>query len=427
MLTNNGDYRVHTLDNGLRVAIDRTPTKTISGTFKVRYGAIYERTGEEGVAHLLEHSLLSGGTEKYSPSEEDYIREKIGRTNAMTWLDCTTFPVGMLSRNVETYLDFISEAVFHPRFEESRVEREKTAILNEITREKSKPTYKNMRIFCEALFGRGHHLNHPVWGKEDVVSQASIGQLKTLHSRGFFANNSDLILCGGVPKNIDDLIQRYFADKPTGNVQAFAFPQPALLTKRQVFHVREPALYNIDKPDQSSAELSIGFLVPPEGSDESYSAIMLNNILGGHPRSRLMQATRHEGGYTYGIKSDYRGDYNTGYIYISTSVPSEKVDRAVDAIFSSLKKLRLEIVEEEELEKRKEEIEFGVESELESNKGRVSIIEDDFILGTRLEERVNRLNGITAQEVRETALKYLPESKEDENFVMMICDPLKKE
>jgi predicted Zn-dependent peptidase len=427
MLTNNGTYRVYTLDNGLRVAIDRTPTKTISGTFKVHFGAIYEMPGEEGLAHFLEHSLLDAGTRKYSPSETDQLLEKFGKINAETRIDSTISPVQMLSKHLDPYLDLISEAFFCPTFEESRVERERTAVLNEIADQKSNPSYKNSLIFYEALFGKGHPLTYHIAGKEDVVSQASIEDLKKFHSRGYFANNSDLILCGGVPKNVDELIQQYFANKPMGNVQSFVFPQPKPLTERQVIHLHEPALYNIDKPDQSRAQVIIGLLVPPETFDEHYSVIMLNMILGGHNYSRLMQATRYESGLAYHIKSEYHGEFNTGYIQISTSVPSKKVNETVDAIFSAFQKLQSELVKEDELEKRKQTIEFDIEYGMELNEGRAALIESDLKLGTRLEERINKLNGVTPQEIRDTALKYLPRSKEDKNFVMMISDPLKKE
>ena len=427
MLSNNGTYRVYTLDDGLRIAIDKTPTKTISGTYTVHFGAIYEKPGEEGLAHFLEHSLFDAGTRKYSPSETDQILEKFGKINAETKIDSTISPVKMLSKHLEAYLDLISEAFFYPRFEESRVERERTAILNEIADQKSNPSYKNSLLFYEALFGKGHPLNYLIGGKEDVVSEASIEDLKKFHSRGYFANNSDLILCGGVPKNIDELIQQYFADKQMGNVQSFVFPQPKPLTERQVIHFHEPSLHNIDKPDQSRAQVSIGLLVPSETSDKCYPAIMLDMILGGHPYSRLMQTTRYESGLAYHIKSEYHGDFNTGYVQISTGVPSKKVDEAVDAIFSAFQKLQLELVKDEELEKRKQAIEFEIEYGMESNEGRAAVIERDLKLATRLEERVNKLNGVTPQEIRDAALKYLPRSKEDSNFVMMISDPLKKE
>lgn len=426
MLTNNGTYRVYTLDNGLRVAIDRTPTKTIAGIFKVHFGAIYEKLGEEGLAHFLEHSLLDAGTRKYSPSETDQILEKFGKINAVTTIDSTFSPVQMLSKHVDPYLDLISDAFFNPRFAESRVERERAAVLNEIADQKSNPSYRNTIAFYGALFGTGHPLNYHVAGKEDVVSQASIEALRNFHSRGYFANNSDLILCGGVPKNIDELIRQYFADKQMGNVQNFVFPRSKPLTKQQVIHTHEPALLNIDKPDQSRAQVSIGLLAPPETSGERYPVMMLNMILGGHPYSRLMQSTRYDSGLAYNIKSEYHGEFNTGYIQISTSVPSKKVDETVDAIFSAFQKLESELVREDELEKRKQAIEFDIEYGTELNEGRAAVIEADLKLGTRLEERVDKLNGVTPQEIRDAALKYLPRSKEDNNFVMLIIDPLKK-
>ena len=42
---------IHKLDNGLVVALQNTPTKTIAAKLRVNYGSSHEREGEEGMAH----------------------------------------------------------------------------------------------------------------------------------------------------------------------------------------------------------------------------------------------------------------------------------------------------------------------------------------------------------------------------------------
>ena len=62
MVALNGKFREYRLDNGLYVALQETPTKTIAGRLRVKYGSLHEREGEEGLAHFLEHTLMTGGT-----------------------------------------------------------------------------------------------------------------------------------------------------------------------------------------------------------------------------------------------------------------------------------------------------------------------------------------------------------------------------
>jgi predicted Zn-dependent peptidase len=427
MLTNNGDYRLYSLDNGLRVAIDRTSTDKLAGKFTVDFGSIYERSGEEGFLHFLEHSLLIGGTRKYSPLEADEICEKFQGITAETKTDTTSCPVLMYSRYLEAYLDLVSEAFFYPRFEESRVERERDGILNEIAEKKSNPAYNDTRIFFKALLGKDHPLTYFAFGKEDVISKASGEDLRKFHSKGFCANNSNLILSGGVPENVDELIHQYFDDKPQGNVQKIAIPQPRPLTKRQVIHLYEPGLFNIDKPEESAAQINIGILVPPRKSDEWYPTIFLNTILGGHMFSRLMKTARFERNLVYHIESQYHHEFNSGYFQIVTSTPSRKVDATVDAIFSAFKRLQLEAVGDEELERRKEAFKFEIEYDMHQFDRRIGPIERELETGINVNETLRKLNEVTPQKVHEAALKYLPRSRDDENFVLFILDPLKKE
>jgi hypothetical protein len=72
------------LDNGLFVVLQRTPTRTVAGKLRVHHGALHEEEGEEGLAHFLEHNLISGGTEKYTPEEVDELRVTFGNFNAYT-------------------------------------------------------------------------------------------------------------------------------------------------------------------------------------------------------------------------------------------------------------------------------------------------------------------------------------------------------
>lgn len=65
----NGNYREFTLDNGLAVALQNTPTGTVSSYLRVHQGSLHEGESERGLSHLLEHCLLEGGTETLSSSQ----------------------------------------------------------------------------------------------------------------------------------------------------------------------------------------------------------------------------------------------------------------------------------------------------------------------------------------------------------------------
>ena len=94
----NGNYQEVRLDNGLFVALQKTPTKTVSGALRVWHGALNEQPGEEGIAHFLEHTIMTGGSQKYSQKKADQVMNSFGSFNAYTGLDRTYFPVDIFSR-----------------------------------------------------------------------------------------------------------------------------------------------------------------------------------------------------------------------------------------------------------------------------------------------------------------------------------------
>src|SRR3989344_6026179 len=199
MATINGNYRKFRLGNGLLVALQETPTQTVSGRLRVWHGALNEKKGEEGIAHFLEHSLMTGGSQKYDPERADEIRGTFGFFNAFTGLEETFFPVDMLAEDSQLFLEYVSDAAFNPRFEVSRVEEERQRVLRETADAKSNPKFKDGKACREA-----------------VVGFASVDTLREFHQRGYHPNNMDLILVGALPKNIEDLVQENFAQFPSG-------------------------------------------------------------------------------------------------------------------------------------------------------------------------------------------------------------------
>ena len=134
--TNNG-YRQYELDNGLVVALQNTPTQTIAGKLRVNFGSSHERSGEEGMAHFLEHCLVTGGSKKYDPIAADEIRGSFRVCNAGTSIGRILFSGQMLSEDLENWIRYVSDHSLNPRFDKERVNGERERVLREISDFKS--------------------------------------------------------------------------------------------------------------------------------------------------------------------------------------------------------------------------------------------------------------------------------------------------
>jgi predicted Zn-dependent peptidase len=418
----NGTYRKFKLPNGLVVALQNTPTQTIAANLRVNYGSSHEKEGEEGLAHFLEHCLITGGSRKYDPVQADELRGLFGYSNALTNIGRTFFIGEMLSEDLERWLDFVSQHVFHPRFERDRVNGERERVLREISDVKSNPIYETSKEF-NRLFYRNHPKGRSILGSEDVVKTADIKKIQQFHNRGFHPNNMDLIIAGGLPENTRHLIEQYFGDEPAGENTRRKFPNLLALPDKIVVHRPAKEILNLEKPEESSAQILLAYIVPSISYPDSYAIRSLSQILGGDTNSRLFQSLGLKKGLAYNVNSNYDSDYNVGELNINASVPATRIEEAVSAIFDEFKGLKTKKVEDKHIERIKRIAKYVLAKAFDSNKGHISAIEGELDDNLTLEKYMQGFNSVTADRIFEIANKYLPD-RENGKYVLFIRNPL---
>ena len=423
----NSNYKEYKLDNGLFVVLQKTPTQTVAGRLRVKHGALNEKPGEEGLAHFLEHALMTGGSQKYNPNKAKEISGTFGYSNAFTTLEKTCFPVDMFTEDTQLFLEYISDSIFNPRFDKSKVEQERQRVLSETADEKSKPEFKDKLAYMEAFFGKSSPHAYEVLGKEKVVRSASTKDISDFHKRGYHPNNMDLILVGALPKNIETLIEENFSRYPSGDVEKFEFPRNPELNGPTVLHSYAPERINKENPEQSSTTLSLIMFGPTKTEEDSYATTMLTSILGGDSTSRLFTSVSQIKGLAYGINAGYSGNNNKGLISIEGNIKSIKVDEAIDTIFEEMSKLQTNLVPKESLDRIKKNVRYNIARTFETNTGQVDAIETIMDTGLTPEYHLKKMGEVTPEKIREAAIKYFPQSRKEGPYVLSLRDPLKKE
>jgi len=420
----NGGYREYKLDNGLKVALQNTPTQTVSGKLRVNQGTYHENQGEEGMAHFLEHCLVTGGSKKYDPFVADNIRNSFGSTNAFTNIGRTFFVGEMLSEDVGNWLDYTAEHLFNPRFDSERVNGERERVLREISDYKSNSSYIPEMEFNK-LFYKGHPKGLSILGKEEVVKNADLEKLVNFHSKGFIPNNMELILVGGLPKNIEDLIKSYFSKYSIGRDTRKEFPELEPLKGIHKIHFSAPETINKDDPNGSSAIISLNYIAPKVENIESYSFSSMNHLLGGDTNSPLFQELGLKKGLAYSATTGYNGAYNAGEGQVLVKVPANRIDESIESIFDILDEMKRKNVSEEEINRLKRIIKYSTSKGLESNAGHISAIEAKLDYNLTPEMNFENWNNVSSKSIKEVANKYLP--VRNGNYILYIKDPLKKE
>lgn len=420
----NGGYKQYELDNGLVVALQNTPTQTVAGKLRVNFGSSHEKSGEEGMAHFLEHCLVTGGSKKYDPVTADEIRDSFGFSNAATNIGRTFFWGNMLTEDLDSWLSYVSDHTLNPRFDKERVNGERERVLREISDSKSNSTYLANQEFND-VFYRGHPKGMPTLGKEKVVKNANLTQIADFHSRGFHPNNMDIILVGGLPDSIEEAVHQYFGTMPRGNNTRKDFPEIKPFIGQKIIHRTATERYNADNPQESSAQLLLASTFPSEPHPDEYAIKTMSTILGGGTNSFLFQNMGLKKGLAYNVNTSYTGYYNCGEWNANANVPANRIDEAVDTLFEEIERIKTYRVSEATVNRIKRNAKYNLAKTFESNEGHISAIEGKLDSRLTPESYMEGWNQVTPERVQEVANKYLP-NKTKGNYVLYIGDPLKR-
>ena len=137
---------------------------------------------------------------------------------------------------------------------------------------------------------------------------------------------------------------------------------------------------------------------------------VLNNIFGGYFGSRLMSNIREDKGYTYGIHSYLQNHIQQSAWVVSTEAGRDVCAATIEEVYKEMKRLREEPVGDEELQLVRN---YMIGSILGDLDGPFQVISrwKNYVLNQLTDayfyESINTIKTISAEEIRELAVKYL--------------------
>jgi len=209
--------------------------------------------------------------------------------------------------------------------------------------EKSKVSNLAREKFSQALYG-------PVHPYGQVLTTSDFGKIKSedlrvFHKEYYSSGNCSIVVTGryeesDIVKYLDDLFGG--TDWPAD-----------MSVKKEKKAIRRPSSKRdilISKKDAVQSAVRIGRELFGRKHPDYFGMLVLNNILGGHFGSRLMQNIREKRGYTYGIGSAMVGLRNSGFLVIVSEVGTGYRKAAVKEIYRELDKLCNKPVSKKELD-----------------------------------------------------------------------------
>jgi predicted Zn-dependent peptidase len=161
-----------------------------------------------------------------------------------------------------------------------------------------------------------------------------------------------------------------------------------------------------NKKALEQVQICLGVPSPSITDDNRYVTLILNTVLGGGMSSRLFQTIREERGMVYSIYSDLNPYRDTGTLCIYAGTSVGKALEVVDLILIELRKLKEELLSEEELTRAKDQVKGNILMGLESSNSRMANLarqEMYFQQFFTVDEIIARIDAVQAEQVQTMA------------------------
>lgn len=381
----------HTLDNGLRVLVEKIPTvRSISMGIWVKTGSRNESEVNNGISHFIEHMIFKG-TDKYTAKEIAETFDAIGgQVNAATSKEYTCYYAKVIDEHFDTAIEVLADMFFNSVYDPVEIDKERGVILEELYMYEDTPDDLVHDLIGQAAFGN-HPLGQPIIGTREVLEAINRDYIMNYIDKFYHADNVVVALAGNVDDRaiykIGELFSNLKQKKQANNYETIQ------LDKKEIYLAK----------DIEQTHICLATNGYPVDHDYTHAVAVVNNIIGGSMSSRLFQEIREERGMAYSVYS-YHAPYLDNGIYVTYVGTSPKhVKNVLELVDNIYHDVRENGISEAELHKAKEQLKGGLVLSLENTLSRMNRLGKNELFLNRqvtIDESLDKLNAVTIDDVK---------------------------
>ena len=417
-----GPVHEYYLDNGLKLVVkeDHRAPVVVSQVW-YRVGASYEHDGITGISHVLEHMMFKG-TDSHPPGEfSKIIAENGGSQNAFTSQDYTAYFQRLEKSRLPVSFELEADRMRNLNLQDKDFQKEINVVMEERRlRTDDKPTSLTYEQFIATAF-ISSPVRIPTIGWMDDLENMQVDDLQAWYERWYAPNNAIVVVVGDVePDAVLALAKKYFGPlKPEKIVSPKPRVEPAQSGMRHIT-VKAPA---------EVPYLMMGYKAPVLKTAtedwEPYALDVLSGILDGGDSARFARELVRGSQVASSASASYDPYERQQTLFLVSGVPSDAHTMAElqDALLGQVRRVQESLVSKDELARVKTSVVAGEVYQLDSTFyqamkiGQLEAVDLDWQL---LDEYVDRINKVTAEQVQAVARKYLVEDQ----LTIGVLDPL---
>lgn len=419
----NGQFNIVKLENGLTFAYRNTDTQAIKGKFRVLGGFFDEAFGEQGLSYLLGKTITSSIPFNFSENDDNSFRLSYGNLKPFVFSNATEYKLGFNSEDAQSFLQYLSSKIFRQDFSNKElIDLERSNILKYLRIQKRDPLFLDELKFDEAFYGKASPFLRKDFGDEYVISSTNQKQLRDFYSRKYVGKNSQLILVGNLPKNIEDIVNEYFSFIDSGKeIEKCSYDIKGF--KKAELISLDSELFNSCMPSCSKAQLKVGIPFSNKFDKDYLISHLVKEILvkDDIPISDKDLLERERMLYSLHFQSEL---LCRGRIVLNSNIPAFHANESINYIFDEIKKIQEGSMTQETLDLLKKRTKFSISSIFDSVDGKISAIELNLDDKVRLSSINEEIDSITIDDFKKCTEKYLPTKRSDEKSVLLLRTPL---
>jgi predicted Zn-dependent peptidase len=387
------------LENGLKVLVvenNKLP--------RVSYNLTLDNTpfaegSKKGVTDLVS-AMIGNATESIS---KDKFNEEIDFLGANINFYESGASANGLSRYSARILELLADGALNPLFTQEDFDAERAKLIEGLKSDEKSASAIAGRVQNVLTYGKEHYNGE--FTSEETLKNVTLQDVINHYNTYFVPANAYLVVIGDVKtKDVKKKVEQLFGADVWKKATApnLTYNDPKDLQYSQINFV--------DVPNAVQSEIALINLSKLKMTDKDYfAAILANQILGGGGEGRLFLNLREKHGWTYGSYSNLGASKYISKFSSTASVRNAVTDSAVVEIFNELRKIRTDLVSEEDLKNAKAKYigNFVMQIEKPATIARYALniktlgLPEDFY-----ENYVKNINAVTPEDVRNAANKY---------------------
>ncbi|TCD57468.1 M16 family metallopeptidase [Synechococcus sp. BS55D] len=328
--------------------------------FWCKAGSASETTGEEGIAHFLEHMVFKG-SQRLGPGQFDRRIEALGgSSNAATGFDDVHFHALVPPEAAAEGLDLLLDLVLEPALEADAYAMERDVVLEEIAQYRDQPddqVIQQLLTRCcpDQAYGR------PILGWETSLLASTPALMRRFHERRYQGSNCCLAVAGALPAGLESrLTASAMAALPKKDVEGGGVQRTTPLR----FKAGHAA---IQVPRLEAARVLMAW---PAAPAEDQLAVMgmdlATTVLAEGRRSRFVQHLREELQIVESIDMDLTVLEEGSLVMLEACCPPDLVERVEQEVQIVLAAVAAEPIHANELERARQLVGNGLRFSLEA-------------------------------------------------------------